>query len=129
MSHIWADTQDLPQLIKILILKVRKKAIHLIKVKVLKDYRAMDSVKIIIQSLLTSAGDLTRPQQKFLVSLFSTLLISCGRANFAPLGRYSQLSERTYRRQYQRSFNFMKFNQNALERVASEAVGATTLLN
>ena len=59
-------------------LKVRKKAIHLIKVKVLKDYRAMDSVKIIIQSLLTSAGDLTRPQQKFLVSLFSTLLISCG---------------------------------------------------
>ena len=50
-------------------LKASKKAIHLIKVKVLKDYyRAMDSVKTIIQSLLDSAGDLTRPQQKFLLT-------------------------------------------------------------
>ena len=29
--------------------------------------------------------------------------------------RYSQLNERTYRRQYQRSFNFMKFNQQLIE--------------
>ena len=81
----------------------------------LKDYRAMNSVKTIIQSLLASAVDLTQPQQKFLMTLFSTLLISCGRANFTNLGRYSQLSERTYRRQYQRSFNFMKFNQQLIE--------------
>lgn len=87
----------------------------MIKVKVLKDYRTMDSVKTIIQSLLNSAGDLTQPQQKFLITLFSTLLISCGRANFTNLGRYSQLNERTYRRQYQRSFNFMKFNQKLIE--------------
>jgi hypothetical protein len=40
--------------------KGRKKAIHLIKVKVSKDYRAMDSIKIIIQSLLGSVGDLGR---------------------------------------------------------------------
>lgn len=106
-------------------LEARKKAIHLIKVKVLKDYHAMDSVRTIIQSLLSSVGDLAQPQQKFLVTLFSTLLISCGRATFSNLGRYSSLNERTYRRQYQRSFNFMKFNQHALERVASEAVGAT----
>ncbi|MEM9506112.1 MAG: transposase, partial [Cyanobacteria bacterium P01_E01_bin.35] len=88
----------------------------MIKVKVLKDDRTMDSVKIIIQSLLNSAGDLTQPQQKFLITLFSTLLISYGRANFTNLGRYSQRNERTYRRQYQRSFNFMKFNQKLIER-------------
>ena len=81
----------------------------------LKDYRTMDSVKTIIQSLLNSVGDLTQPQQKFLITLFSTLLVSCGRANFTNLGRYSQLNERTYRRQYQRSFNFMKFNQQLIE--------------
>jgi hypothetical protein len=83
----------------------------------------MDSVKTIIQSLLTSVGDLAQPQQKFLLTLFSTLLISCpkgyrfayGRATFTNLGRYSNLSERTYRRQYQRSFNFMKFNQQLIE--------------
>ena len=95
---------------------MRKKAIHSIKVKVLKDYRAMDSVRTIIQSLLTSVDDVTQPQQKFLVTLFSTLLISYGRGNFTNLGRYSQLSERTYRRQYQRSFNFMKFNQQLIKR-------------
>ena len=82
----------------------------------LKDYRTIDSVKTIIQSLLNSAGDLTQPQQQFLITLFSTLLISCGRANFTNLGRHSQLNERTYRRQYQRSFNFIKFNQKLIER-------------
>jgi hypothetical protein len=50
------------------------------KVKVLKDYLDMDSVRTIIQSLSTSVGDLTKPQQKFLLTLFSVLLISCGRA-------------------------------------------------
>jgi hypothetical protein len=83
----------------------------------------MDSVKTIIQSLLTSMGDLAHPQKKFLLTLFSTLLMSCpkgyrfayGRANFSNLSRYSVLSERTYRRQYQRSFNFIQFNQKLIE--------------
>jgi hypothetical protein len=82
---------------------------------VLKYYRAMDSVKTIIQSLLSSLGNLTRSQEKFILTLFSTLLISYGRATFTNLGRYSQINERTYRRQYQRSFNFMKFNQQLIE--------------
>ena len=72
--------------------------------------RAMDSVKTIRQSLLASMENLAQPQPKFLLTLFSTLVISCGRATFANLSRYSHLNERTYRRQYQRSFNFRKFN-------------------
>ena len=75
----------------------------------------MDSVKTIIQSLLISMGDLTHPQKKFILTLFSTLLVSCGRANFVNLSRYSQINERTYRRQYQRSFNFIQFNQKLIE--------------
>ncbi len=75
----------------------------------------MDSVKTIIQSLLVSMGDLAQPQKKFLLTLFSTLVMSCGRATFTNLSRYSQLNERTYRRQYQRSFNFIKFNQQLIE--------------
>lgn len=81
----------------------------------MKDYRAMDSVKTIIQSLLSSVGNLTNPQKKFLLTLFSTLLVSCGRINFTNLSRYSHLSEKTYRRQYQRSFNFIKFNQQLIK--------------
>ncbi len=75
----------------------------------------MDSVKTIIQNLLISMGDLTRPQKKFILTLFSTLLVSCGRATFVNLSRYSQINERTYRRQYQRSFNFIQFNQKLIE--------------
>ena len=75
----------------------------------------MDSIKTIIQSLLISMEDLTHPQKKFILTLFSTLLISCGRATFINLSRYSQINERTYRRQYQRSFNFIQFNQKLIE--------------
>ena len=60
-------------------------------------------------------GNLTHPQKKFILTLFSTLLVSCGRANFINLSRYSQINERTYRRQYQRSFNFIQFNQKLIE--------------
>jgi len=75
----------------------------------------MDSVKTIIQSLLISMGDITHPQKKFILTLFSTLVVSCGRATFVNLSRYSQINERTYRRQYQRSFNFIEFNQKLIE--------------
>ena len=75
----------------------------------------MDSVKTIIQSLLISMGNLTHPQKKFILTLFSTLFVSCGRANFTNLSRYSQINERTYRRQYRRSFNFIQFNQKLIE--------------
>ena len=75
----------------------------------------MDSVKTIIQSLLISMGDITHPQKKFVITLFSTLVVSCGRATFTNLSRYSQINERTYRRQYQRSFNFIQFNQKLIE--------------
>ena len=85
----------------------------------LKDYHAMDSVKTIIQSLLISMGNLTHPQKKFILTLFSTLLVSCGRATFVNLSRYSQINERTYRRQYQRSFNFIQFNQKLIEQAVN----------
>lgn len=45
----------------------------------------------------------------------STLIIVCGRATFTNLSRYSQINERTYRRQYQRSFNFIRFNQTLIQ--------------
>jgi hypothetical protein len=61
------------------------------------------------------SGRFSKPQQKFLLSLFSTLIIACGRATFTNLSRYSQLNERTYRRQYQRSFNFIKFNGELIQ--------------
>jgi len=75
----------------------------------------MNSINFILHSLLS------KPQQKFLVTLFSTILVVCGKVNFTNLSRYSQISERSYRRQFQRSFNFIKGNANLIE----QAIPAT----
>ncbi len=43
------------------------------------------------------------------------MIIAYGRATFTNLSRYSEICERTYRRQYQRSFNFIKFNGELIQ--------------
>lgn len=52
---------------------------------------------------------------KFLVSLFTTILIVCGRVNFTNLSRYSNLSEKTYRRQFEKDFDFFRLNLRVIE--------------
>lgn len=47
----------------------------------------------------------------------------CGKVNFTNLSRYSEWSERTYRRQYQQEFEFAALNQ-ALVGQASRVGGA-----
>jgi len=51
-----------------------------------------------------------KPQQKFLLTLLPTILLICGKVNFSNLSRYSELSERTYRRHYHQPFAFMGLN-------------------
>jgi DDE superfamily endonuclease len=70
----------------------------------------MNSINFILPSVLS------KPQQKFLITLFSTILVLCGKVNFTNLSRYSEISERSYRRQFERSFNFIKGNANLIER-------------
>ncbi|MBW4443382.1 MAG: hypothetical protein KME10_19540 [Plectolyngbya sp. WJT66-NPBG17] len=41
------------------------------------------------------------------MSLFATMLVVCGKVNFTNLSRYSDLSERTYRRQYKQEGNVL----------------------
>jgi len=44
------------------------------------------------------------------MTLLTTILLMCGKVNFTNLSRYSDLSERTYRRQYKQEFKFAPFN-------------------
>jgi IS4 transposase len=64
---------------------------------------------------------ITQPQRKFLSALFSTLLVVRRRANFLNLARHSHLSEKTYRRHYRRRFDFLAFNQRAVEQAVAPA--------
>ena len=61
------------------------------------------------------SGDFRKPQIKVLTTLFATMLIVCGKVNFTNLSRYSSLSEKTYRRQFNKPFNFGKLNAEVIK--------------
>jgi hypothetical protein len=45
----------------------------------------------------------------------STIFVLCGKVNYANLSRYSDLSERTYRRHFQQGIGFESLNQALIE--------------
>ncbi|MEP6520069.1 transposase [Microcoleus vaginatus] len=70
----------------------------------------------IIESILQQMPGISQPQKKFLITLFSTILLVYGKVNFTNLSRYSCLSEKTYRRHFLKNFNFPQFNQYFIEK-------------
>lgn len=64
----------------------------------------------------------SKPQQKFLLSLFPSILLVLGKVNFTNLSRYSEVSERTYRRQYRQGFAFVEFNAVGIEQAIPASV-------
>ena len=58
----------------------------------------------------------SKVQQKFLSILFSAIIVMSGKVNFRNLSRYSEMSERSYRRQFSRSYNFIKGNAEIIKR-------------
>lgn len=58
-------------------------------------------------------------QRKFLLSLMATFLCVCGRANFTNLSRYSDLNEKTYRRNYAKSVPFTTIHRKLIEQCSS----------
>ncbi|MEM1242195.1 MAG: transposase [Cyanobacteria bacterium P01_H01_bin.26] len=47
--------------------------------------------------------------------MFTTIYVMCGKVNFTNLSRYSDLSERTYRRHFEQPYEFMSLNQIVIE--------------
>ena len=69
--------------------------------------------QFIIAPVLRAMG-ISLPQQKFIIHLFSLWLSIHGRFNYANLSRYSHFHERTFRRWFGKSFNWLEFNQRLL---------------
>lgn len=65
----------------------------------------------ILESILQQMSGISQSQKKFMVTLFSTILLVYGKVNFTNLSRYSSLSEKTYRRHFLKKFDFAEFNQ------------------
>ncbi len=70
------------------------------------------------KSLTVKSGKFRKPQSKFLVTLFSTILVVCGKVNFTNLSRYSELNEKTYRRQFIEEVDFAKLNATLIQAAA-----------
>lgn len=73
-----------------------------------------DGLVGIIEEALGSMPEVGQWQRRFIVVLFSTILLLRGKVNFSNLARYSGLCEKTYRRGFRRSFDFERFNLNCL---------------
>ena len=48
------------------------------------------------------------------MTLFATIYVVCGKVNFTNLSRYSELSERTYRRHFDRPYAFLDLNRETI---------------
>ena len=70
----------------------------------------------IVREILTEIEGVSQPQKKFLVTLFTTILLMRGKVNFRNMSRYSNLCEKTYSRKYQEGFDFPEFNRILIEK-------------
>jgi len=68
----------------------------------------------IIESILQQMPGISQAQKKFMVILFSTILLVYGKVNFTNLSRYSSLNEKTYRRHFFKDFDFPEFNKSLI---------------
>lgn len=80
-----------------------------------------------LNNLLDKMSGVAKPQKKFLVTLFVTILLMRGKVNFRNLSRYSDLAEKTYARQFRKSFDFADFNERLITEIVPpqhEKIGA-----
>jgi DDE superfamily endonuclease len=68
----------------------------------------------IVHDILKQRPGLGQPQQKFLATLFVTILVLRGRVNFRNLSRSCDYAERTIARQFRRPFDWPDFHQRVL---------------
>lgn len=69
----------------------------------------------VVTDTLNQLPGLAKPQRKFIAALLATILALRGRVNYRNLARYGDYSERTYSRQFQRSFPWIKFHAKTIE--------------
>ncbi len=67
-----------------------------------------------INNILAEMSGVGKPQKKFLVTLFLTILLLRGKVNFRNMSRSSDLSEKTYSRQFRQTFDFAEFKEGLI---------------
>ncbi len=71
----------------------------------------------LINTIIQKMSDISAPQRKFIITVLTTIQMLRGRMTFRNLSRYSDLHEKTYARQFRKSFDFAGCNKLALAAV------------
>src|SRR5674476_18867 len=79
------------------------------------------SVKYLIISTLENKvfEKLNKSRKDFIVIVLWHILSIKGRINFLQLGRFSPLTEQTYRNHFEKEFDFLSFNKQLINQVVS----------
>lgn len=75
----------------------------------------METIKRILSEM-----SISKPQLKFLLTLFSTIMILRGRMNYRNMGRYSVIHEKTFSRNFRKSFDFIELNHRLILEIIPE---------
>ncbi len=67
-----------------------------------------------INQILEGLAHIHKSQLKFLSVLFQTIFVCQSSINFSALARHSDLNEKTYRRNFQKEFDFVELNQTII---------------
>lgn len=73
-----------------------------------------------INQILEGLQTLSKPQLNFLIVLFKTIFICQSAVNFSSLARHSGLSERTFRRNFRKSVDFVEINEAIIKQAEGQ---------
>jgi len=76
----------------------------------------MDFTSDILQQMF----GITKPKIKFMTTLFSTILAVPGKINFRNMSRFCSYSEKTFSRNFRKTFNFIQFNLLSLKSILEQ---------
>ncbi len=63
-----------------------------------------------LKRILSYMSNISKTRQKFLLILFPTIMLLRGRVNFRNMGRYSNMNEKSFSRNFRKPFDFALFN-------------------
>jgi len=86
----------------------------------MKTTEAFTRGKNLIESILHKMWDIDKWQYKFMTHIFTHCFSMNGRFNFLQMSREGKFNGQTYRNNFGRSFNFLRFNIDLAERSCSE---------
>jgi len=72
---------------------------------------ASSKSKALVGNIVKKMKGLTKPRKNFIISIVTLFLSIRGRYNFKGMERYGELTEKSYRLQFEQDFDFLKFNQ------------------